>query len=60
MIAPGLPEIATKYDIQSSSVVALTLSILMLSFSIGVGVISFYPRPLLTRFKIAPYSCPSI
>ena len=39
-MAPGLPEVATKYGIAISSVLALTLSIYLVSFAIGVGVIS--------------------
>lgn len=34
-MAPGLPEIAIKYGITNTSVVALTLSIFLLSFAIG-------------------------
>ncbi|KAF8225144.1 MFS general substrate transporter [Tricholoma matsutake] len=35
MMAPGLPEIATKYGITSQTTVAMTLSIFLLSFAIG-------------------------
>ncbi|KAJ7588113.1 major facilitator superfamily domain-containing protein [Mycena floridula] len=35
MMAPSLPEIATMYDIHSSSIVALTLSVFLISFAIG-------------------------
>lgn len=35
MMAPGLPEIAIKYDITSATVVALTLSIFLLTFALG-------------------------
>ncbi|KAF8967302.1 multidrug resistance protein 4 [Flammula alnicola] len=35
MMAPGIPEIATKYGITNTTVVALTLSIFLLSFAIG-------------------------
>ncbi|KAF8725112.1 hypothetical protein AX14_008314 [Amanita brunnescens Koide BX004] len=34
MMAPGLPEIAIRYDITNATVVALTLSIFLLSFAI--------------------------
>lgn len=37
MMAPGLPEVAQKYGITNSSIVALTLSIFLLSFAIGVS-----------------------
>ena len=36
MIAPGLPEIAIKYHITNATVVALTLSIFLLSLAITV------------------------
>lgn len=35
MMAPGLPEVAQKYGITNSSILALTLSIFLLSFAIG-------------------------
>ncbi|KAF8491422.1 MFS general substrate transporter [Gautieria morchelliformis] len=35
MMAPGLPEIATRYSITNPSLVALTLSIYLLAFAIG-------------------------
>ncbi|KAK7037238.1 hypothetical protein VNI00_011229 [Paramarasmius palmivorus] len=35
MMAPGLPDVAHKYSIQSETVLALTLSIFMLSFAVG-------------------------
>ncbi|KAG8218775.1 major facilitator superfamily domain-containing protein [Butyriboletus roseoflavus] len=35
MMAPGLPDLALRYDITSTTVVALTLSIFLLSFAIG-------------------------
>ena len=35
MMAPGLPEIAQKYSITNETVVALTLSIFLLTFAIG-------------------------
>lgn len=37
MMAPGLPEVAQKYGITNSSILALTLSIFLLSFAIGVS-----------------------
>ncbi|KXN89321.1 hypothetical protein AN958_05819 [Leucoagaricus sp. SymC.cos] len=36
MIAPGLPDVALKYEITNPTVVALTLSIFLLSYGIGV------------------------
>ena len=36
MMAPGLPEVAEKYGITSSTVVALTLSSFLLTFGTGV------------------------
>ena len=41
-MAPGLPAIAVKYNITSPTIVALTLSIYLLSFSIG----PFFVGPL--------------
>ncbi|KAJ3516908.1 hypothetical protein NLJ89_g836 [Agrocybe chaxingu] len=38
MMAPGLPDLAVKYGIESPTVVALTLSIFLLSFALGVSV----------------------
>ena len=35
MMAPGLPDLALKYDITNPTVLALTLSIFLLSFAIG-------------------------
>ncbi|KIJ98787.1 hypothetical protein K443DRAFT_8895 [Laccaria amethystina LaAM-08-1] len=35
MMAPGLPEVAQNYGITNSSILALTLSIFLLSFAIG-------------------------
>ena len=35
MMAPGLPDIALKYDITNTTIIALTLSIFLLSFAIG-------------------------
>ena len=37
MMAPGLPILAVNYDIKSQTVLALTLSIYLLSFGIGVS-----------------------
>jgi hypothetical protein len=37
MMAPGIPEIAIKYGITNSTIIALTLSIFLLSFAIGVS-----------------------
>ena len=61
MMAPGLPEIAEKYGIQSATVVALTLSIFLLSFAIGVSVILFAISSTSTEhLVIAPFSGASI
>ncbi|KAF9262296.1 MFS general substrate transporter [Marasmius fiardii PR-910] len=35
MMAPGLPDIARKYDMRSDTLISLTLSIFLLSFAIG-------------------------
>ena len=37
-MAPGLPEIATKYGITNQTTIAMTLSIFLLSFAIGVSI----------------------
>lgn len=34
-MAPGLPDVAIKYDISNPTVTALTLSIFILSFAVG-------------------------
>jgi len=39
MMASGLPQVADKYHITSPTVIALTLSIFLLSFGIGVSVL---------------------
>jgi hypothetical protein len=36
-MAPGLPEIAQKYNITSSTTVAMTLSIFLLAYALGVS-----------------------
>ena len=46
MMAPGLPEVATKYGITDPTIVSLTLSIFLVSFAIGVRAISPSPQPL--------------
>lgn len=60
MMAPGLPEIATKYGITSQTTVAMTLSIFLLSFAIGVSTTyATYPDFLLNSPKplfLAPLS----
>jgi len=43
MMAPALPAISEQYNISSSVVLALTLSIFLLSFALGVRL----SRPLL-------------
>lgn len=35
MMAPGLPDLALKYKITNPTILALTLSIFLLSFAIG-------------------------
>ena len=35
MMAPGLPDVAIKYGITNPTVIALTMSIFLLSFAIG-------------------------
>jgi hypothetical protein len=37
IMAPGLPEVATKYNISNETIVALTLSIFLISFGIAVS-----------------------
>ena len=37
MMAPGLPEIAQKYNITSSTTVAMTQSIFLLAYALGVS-----------------------
>ncbi len=37
IMAPGLPEIATKYDIHSETLIAMTLSIFLISFGVAVS-----------------------
>jgi hypothetical protein len=36
-MAPGLPDIAIKYGITNETIVAMTLSIFLISFAIGVS-----------------------
>ena len=62
MMAPGLPEIATKYAITNSSVVALSLSIFLLAYAIGVSMVifAFILNHLLTWLTIAPLPRSSI
>ncbi|KAF8966560.1 multidrug resistance protein 4 [Flammula alnicola] len=40
MMAPGLPEVADKYNITSATIVALTLSIFLVSFALGPLVLA--------------------
>ena len=42
-MAPGLSEIATEYQITSPTIVALTLSIFLVSFAIGVSLNPIIP-----------------
>ena len=37
MMAPGIPEIAIKYGITNSTIIALTLSIFVFSFAFAVS-----------------------
>ena len=55
MMAPGLPEVATKYGITNSSVLTLTLSIYLVSFAIGVGVISTLSSSMATDVFNGPF-----
>lgn len=60
MMAPGLPEIATKYGITDPTLVGLTLSIFLVSFAIGVRAVYHFMLNLSDRLPIAPYRCTSI
>jgi hypothetical protein len=40
MMAPGIPEIASKYGITDPTLMALTLSIFLLTFGLGVSHLS--------------------
>ncbi|KAF9482341.1 multidrug resistance protein 4 [Pholiota conissans] len=40
MMAPGLPEVAEKYNITSSTITALTLSVFLISFALGPLVLA--------------------
>ena len=53
MMAPGLPEVAQKYGITNSSILALTLSIFLLSFAIGVS--QMCPIIFLLNELLAPH-----
>jgi hypothetical protein len=37
-MAPGLSDIRARYEIESQTVLAMTLSIFLVSFGIGVGL----------------------
>ena len=43
MMAPGIPQVAEKYGITNPTVIALTLSIFLLSFAIGVRIAILCP-----------------
>ena len=60
MMAPGLPEIATKYGITNPTVVALTLSIFLLAYALGVGIILSFILASTEPFELAPYSRSSL
>lgn len=47
MMAPGLPNVAQQYGITNPTIIALTLSIFLLSFALGVK----------TMFFLLLYSC---
>lgn len=36
-MAPGIPEVAAKYHITDPTIIALTLSIFLISFALGVS-----------------------
>jgi MFS family permease len=44
MMSPGLPEVAIKYKITSETIVALTLSIFLLSFALSVSTVCLIPN----------------
>jgi hypothetical protein len=54
-MAPGLSEIRAIYAIESETGLAMTLSIFLLSFGIGVGL-SFFPSPILNPCRYNSYS----
>jgi hypothetical protein len=59
MIAPGLPELAIKYGITSQTILAMTLSVFLLSFAVGVSPLVSYPNFMLNCPKplfLAPLS----
>lgn len=60
MMAPGLPEIASKFGITSPTIVGLTLSIFLVSFAIGVRGIYNFILNLSDRLTIASHRCASI
>jgi hypothetical protein len=37
MMAPGIPEVARKYDITNQTLMAMTLSIFLVTFGFGVS-----------------------
>ncbi len=49
MMAPGLPEVAAKYNITNPTVVALTLSIFLISFALAVRNHSHIDSPRINR-----------
>jgi len=56
MMAPGLPDIALKYHITNPTILALTLSIFLLSFAIG----PLFLAPLSEMYGRAWVSTPSL
>ena len=60
MMGPGLPEIATKYGITNATVVALTLSIFLLAYALGVSTIQIFILANTYPFELAPHSRSSL
>lgn len=51
MMAPGLPEVAQKYNETNSTIIAMTLVIFVLSFGLGVSTSTLIFLPLLTLYS---------
>lgn len=65
MMAPGLPEVALRYGITNPTAIALTLSIFLLSFAIGVRMPYYkiqwmWEAHVLARTYLAPHLCTSV
>lgn len=54
-MAPGIPEIAMKYGIRDPTVIALTLSIFLLSFAFGVSI-KYLPHNPAIQLAYSPWS----